>query len=440
MHSPVWQDYHPSFDTAEIWSDWEYYSDDYYDVDVDTPRRKRKPSNLEVGTTGEIDRESAVRRRRRKLRATDEITGMSLGDPLHSDLDDLRTVASVIVWRSKTEADHIPVVSEGQGEKVALLKDWRERFKVPFQPRLNLLQPKGMARRDSQKAVAVVIEQKANGNSVKGIPCQSKIVQTRANSTATTASSTAKQRPKVTQTLKPATATKSNLKSSSRRIDSTIPANKAPINGLKRKALTLTEDNADPRLANGDFKELDGSKKAMNGRRENGSTQALLNEPTTSERPKKRGRPKADTSIPSSTSGATTTDHDNGSSRGDTRSGFTNSERARKADLSTLSVVPEGSIRSAKDTSTNETVLESLPNVNTSFVNAGISKSGTSEGVQPEATNGSLRKRKATDLPNGNAEPSSKRKAPDLTNGDGEPRPKRTASKAGGRPPARVKK
>ena len=40
MHSPVW-DYHPSFDTADVWSDWEYYSDDYYDEESAAAGRRR---------------------------------------------------------------------------------------------------------------------------------------------------------------------------------------------------------------------------------------------------------------------------------------------------------------------------------------------------------------------------------------------------------------
>ena len=437
MHSPVWQDYDPSFDTAEIWSDWEYYSDDYYDVD--SPRKKRKINDQGHGTNQENDCGSGLKRRRRKLRATDEIPEMSLEDPLHSDLDGLRQLAPVIIWRSKTEEDHIPVVSEGQEEKIALLKDWREKFKVPFQPKSNLSQREGVARRDSRKALAVVIEQKPAGKSTKGkervkdslqnpgIPSRLKVAQTRTSGTTITASSTAKQRQKVSETLKPANATKIAQKSSDKPAISTHPGNKAPNNGLKRKASNLTEDKAGSGLVNGGFKDLNRLTEVTKTTHENGFPHEALSESATSKRPKKLARPKADTCLSYLKSKEIgpiqeETPTDSTASEGAKKRG-----RPKKIDTPVPRVTEREGMQNTKFWATKDTDFEIFPNGKTSTRGAATASANIAKKAQLEASTGSLRKQNAPNLLSGDGGPFSKLKAPDLQNRDTRPRLKRRA-------------
>lgn len=384
MHSPVHPDYDPAFDTAEVWSDWEYYSDDYYDED--SPRKRRKVD----GADNEVARKSGVgsdlRRKRRKLASTSEIPELSLGDSLHSCLDERESLAPVIVWRSKTETNDIPVVSEGQEEKVALLKDWRERFKILLQTSPNFSKPNGIVRRGSQKAVAVVIERKALRKGTKGkepatsltqnpgIPSRSKVTQPYTNGTSTTASSAAKQRQKATEKLKPDTATKPAQKPSSTRAASTHSEHKAPTTGVKRKASSLTNGDADLATTNDHSKELNGSI-ANENTLKNGAPQEELSGSTASERPKKRGRPP-------------------------------------KTDTSTALVSSWGSTRNIKAASTKDSVLEPLLNGNAAGKGSSIAKAETSIEGQSGASKGSLRKRKAQDLQDGNEEPAPKRNTP----------------------------
>ena len=137
MHSPVCND-DPSYETASIPSDWEFYSDDYWDEES-TKKRKRKGDAIEE-SAGEGDPiEHGSERKRRKVK---------------------RTGIPTVVWKSKSDVlqpSDGPVVSEGQGERVSLLKDWREQFKIPSKQKHPVSRPIEVQRKGSQKAVAVVI-------------------------------------------------------------------------------------------------------------------------------------------------------------------------------------------------------------------------------------------------------------------------------------------
>ncbi len=383
MHSPVWQDYDPALDTAEVWSDWEYYSDDYYDGD--SPRKRRKVDDGKDRSTGQGDMGSALRRKRRKFHSSNAIPELSLGDSVYPSHGNGESVAPVVVWKSKTEPDDVPVVSEGQEEKVALLKDWRERFGVPSQASVNPSKAHGVIRRGSQTALAVVIEQKASvkgtrtkgattdSSKNRGIPSRAKVTQPRTNSTATTASSAAKQRQKAGETLNHTTATKPASKPSSRRAASTKSERTAPANSLKRNASTLTKDDAATGIDDRDTKRLNITK-AIKAIQENSPPkQDTLSGPVISETAKKRDRPKTDTSI--------------------------------------LPVPSKGSTRITKSVDTKTAVLEPLPNGNIPSKAVGITNAETRKEAQLGASKGSLRKRKAEDLLNGDAEPPAKRNA-----------------------------
>ncbi|KAI9804381.1 MAG: hypothetical protein M1825_001279 [Sarcosagium campestre] len=118
MHSPVWLD--TADNLADNWSDWEYYSDDYYDQE-----RPKRPVRPESTTAGEKLTPGLKRKRveddktskRRKLN-TIEIENSALADEARP----------VVRWRPTEDPEIIPKLYQEGSERVALLQDWRERF------------------------------------------------------------------------------------------------------------------------------------------------------------------------------------------------------------------------------------------------------------------------------------------------------------------------
>ncbi len=175
MQSPVWLSYDPSYGTASVPSDWEYYSDDYWDEES-TTKGKRKGDVMEKTAARGDSTGHSAERKRRKLKLTD-VPEMSLGESI--------VAAPTVVWKSKNDLLQPfegPVVSEGQGERISLLKDWRERFKLPSKQKHPVSRPK-VQQMDSQKAVAVVVStqsaDRAHEDTVPplGLPSRSKAFQ-----------------------------------------------------------------------------------------------------------------------------------------------------------------------------------------------------------------------------------------------------------------------
>ena len=131
MHSPVLRDNDPSDDLVEYWSDWEYYSDDYYD---EVPARNKQniiSSGGESRRTGEKRKSIAHnggRRKRRRRDSPGDIRDMSFDDRASCEADVTRPITPIVVWRSKEDAKNEAVTHHGHGDRVALLKDWRELF------------------------------------------------------------------------------------------------------------------------------------------------------------------------------------------------------------------------------------------------------------------------------------------------------------------------
>lgn len=151
MQSPVWLNYDPSDETASIPSDWEYYSDDYWDEES-TKKRKRKGDAMEETAVEGNPIEHGSERKRRKLQRTENVPGIILGESA--------VAAPTVIWKSKNDVLQPfegPIVSEGQGERVSLLKDWRERFKVPSKQKHPAPRPIELQQNGSQKAFAVVV-------------------------------------------------------------------------------------------------------------------------------------------------------------------------------------------------------------------------------------------------------------------------------------------
>ena len=109
----------PSLETVDTYSDWEYYSDDYYDDDP-TIITKHK-------TNGE------PRKKRRKLSSIENIPSLSLGSSMVDSSTSMANSFKGVLWRVPVKTDDkIELYEPGKGEQVALLSDWRELVKTPI--------------------------------------------------------------------------------------------------------------------------------------------------------------------------------------------------------------------------------------------------------------------------------------------------------------------
>ena len=147
MPSPTFIGYDSDNDKFSNSSEWEYDHDDYWDQD--TPRQRKRNNARE--DTNEIN--DGPKKKRRRVDYKKDMPGPSL--------EGHNTAAPTVVWKSKYDLlrpQEGPVVEAGQGEKIALLKDWRERFQC--QPNHTAPQPDSQPtnRRRIQIATAVVIE------------------------------------------------------------------------------------------------------------------------------------------------------------------------------------------------------------------------------------------------------------------------------------------
>lgn len=127
VYSPVPID-DPCLDIVESFSDWEYYSDDYYDDEPTIPRRRRRgESTLKGAGYTNTQNDGLPRRKKRLLFPTDDIPKLSLGAPL---TDSVAATFKGVVWKKPGDVETKPKLYEpGDGEEVALLKNWREIFK-----------------------------------------------------------------------------------------------------------------------------------------------------------------------------------------------------------------------------------------------------------------------------------------------------------------------
>lgn len=129
MHSPVWVDYNATIEVGEDISDWEYYSDDYYDH---VQGLRGTSSKETTGTKRKSSGRPHNRTKRRRLDPPEAIPKLSLGEPMNEDSSEPRRSSTVVCWKTpKTfKSLEYPILADDQGEAVALLKDWRERFKI----------------------------------------------------------------------------------------------------------------------------------------------------------------------------------------------------------------------------------------------------------------------------------------------------------------------
>ncbi|KAL8820572.1 MAG: hypothetical protein Q9191_007487 [Dirinaria sp. TL-2023a] len=120
VQSPGWND---NFDATvgeqDPWYDWEWlYPSDFFDEDV--PQHKKRRKKQAVGIRQRARSSKGTKRQR--LEANDFMREIPQAEPATA-------LPDVVVWRSGPHLpDPIPVFNQGELEKVALLKDWRERY------------------------------------------------------------------------------------------------------------------------------------------------------------------------------------------------------------------------------------------------------------------------------------------------------------------------
>ncbi|OAP61411.1 hypothetical protein AYL99_03614 [Fonsecaea erecta] len=123
VHSPVYQEEDAvKNETSEYYSDWEYYSDDYMD---DDPTLLRK--NPQGGAPTKHNLIAAQDSRRGKKRKLIETTSIP-----PSGLDEAKLLTIGIkgtIWAHST-GRQTPAYKDGQEEKVALMKNWKEIFAI----------------------------------------------------------------------------------------------------------------------------------------------------------------------------------------------------------------------------------------------------------------------------------------------------------------------
>ncbi|KAJ5176632.1 uncharacterized protein N7482_002509 [Penicillium canariense] len=109
----------PGIDVEEYFSDWEYYSDDYHD---DDPTVKQHPVVAKA-----VGAPAKTRRTQHGARTNNRVSR-----PQSSLVPDITSFQGVI-WRTpnmETDQDiAVQIYEPGNGDKVALLENWREIFK-----------------------------------------------------------------------------------------------------------------------------------------------------------------------------------------------------------------------------------------------------------------------------------------------------------------------
>jgi hypothetical protein len=131
LPSPVFLD-DPAYEMMGGYSDWEYYSDDYYDDDPNllkkNPQEGSPPAALNV-TNGQRSSQTIQKRgRKRKLADTEDIPTISLaGLDLAEIVQNIGHNITGTTWKTD-KSDSQKLYHQGQTKPVALLEDWRNVF------------------------------------------------------------------------------------------------------------------------------------------------------------------------------------------------------------------------------------------------------------------------------------------------------------------------
>lgn len=132
-HSPIYIDWEPSLHPGEDLSDWEYYTDDFYD-DFDAP--PIKDAHVETASSAKEEGASKASNAGKRKRAG-EAPARRKRRRVSSGGGDAPSPTPVVRWKDKEmEPRCLALVrdaygSKGAGKRVALLQDWRERLGIP---------------------------------------------------------------------------------------------------------------------------------------------------------------------------------------------------------------------------------------------------------------------------------------------------------------------
>jgi hypothetical protein len=120
----------PSLEVEDVYSDWDYLSDDYYDDDPTVEKRRRMMDiTKNNGSTGEsLEDTQRQGLQQRKTLVHRLHRGGAVADSPAFKTDHASFQA--VVWKSSDDDKNTVTLYEpGDGEKVALLKNWREVFR-----------------------------------------------------------------------------------------------------------------------------------------------------------------------------------------------------------------------------------------------------------------------------------------------------------------------
>ncbi|KZF23027.1 hypothetical protein L228DRAFT_268391 [Xylona heveae TC161] len=125
MHSPVWQE-DPRYETLDYFSDWDYYSDDFYDEDSSL----RKP-NVQLTTASNLaegiqpltvfNSKKGTRQRINTRHQNKRGTNPKISQK-HQQW------YPKVVWKSRPVLHKPPLIDPSDAETVALFENWRETF------------------------------------------------------------------------------------------------------------------------------------------------------------------------------------------------------------------------------------------------------------------------------------------------------------------------
>jgi hypothetical protein len=131
LPSPVFLE-DPAYEMMGGYSDWEYYSDDYYDDDPNllkkNPQEGSPPTALNIPNGQRSSHTIQKRGRKRKLADTEDIPTISLAGPdLAEIVQNIGHNITGTTWKTD-ESDSQKLYHQGQTKRVALLEDWRNVF------------------------------------------------------------------------------------------------------------------------------------------------------------------------------------------------------------------------------------------------------------------------------------------------------------------------
>ena len=142
MHSPVLINADPAYDPDDSTDDWLYESDDYYD-DVPPlaplPSKSINTASAPAAIDGNKRRRDAhdprpsKRRRVDRQPRSDDVPPLTLSESVESaeEAEEPSSPGPPVVWRKDDDREtHWPVLKDWEGERVALLVDWRERCRA----------------------------------------------------------------------------------------------------------------------------------------------------------------------------------------------------------------------------------------------------------------------------------------------------------------------